>query len=79
MNETIHEFAMRIAKESETMPPSLTPVENAIKQNKAVCLICGKQCQMYTSKNDNTYLANEDRSPHRKGLDCVNNWDEYNK
>jgi hypothetical protein len=76
--ETLHEYAMRIAKQSEQNPPSLIPIENKLKLKKAICLVCGKQCQYYTSKNDNTYLANDDRSPHRKGLDCKNNWDEYN-
>lgn len=76
--ENLHEFAIRMAKYYEKQLPSLLPVEMKLKQQKAICLICNKQCQMYTSKNDNTYLANQDRSPHRKGLDCVNSWDEYN-
>ena len=78
LNLNLYDFAMEKARESEKGLPSLLPVEMKLKQQKAICLICNKQCQMYTSKNDNTYLANQDRSPHRKGLDCVNTWDEYN-
>lgn len=74
----LHDFAVKMGEFYDKQLPSLLPIEMKLKQEKAICLICNKQCQMYTSKNDNTYLANEDRSPHRKGLDCKNNWDEYN-
>ena len=47
------------------------------KQKVNICLFCDKQLEMYTSKKGNVYLANFDHSPHRKGLDCSNNWSEY--
>jgi len=56
---------------------------NEIKQDiemcelLAVCHFCRAKLYHYTTKKDWTYLANPDRSPHRKSYLCSHTWAEY--
>jgi hypothetical protein len=43
----------------------------------AVCHFCRTQLYYYTTKTGWEYMANPDRSPHRKSYVCVHSWAEY--
>lgn len=76
--ENLHEFGQRVSK----LPPDGGFLDFLVdlryKQAMNICLLCDKQLIKYEAKSGNVYLANSDKSPHRKKYKCVNSWDEYN-
>jgi len=77
--ENLYEFAQRVSK----LPPeeggfTIFLKDMRYKQKNNICLFCDKQLEMYESKAGNRYLANADKSPHRKVYKCCNSWGEYN-
>lgn len=77
MKENLAQYAIRVAKENITCKPPQWVADIKYKQAMTICLFCDKQCRMFTSKAGNTYMSNNDKSPHRKYHECSNNWAEY--
>ncbi len=75
--ESLDDYAQRMAIKNENN----TEIRDHVNAELALayCCMCFKRFQYYTSRKGNTYLANPDLSPHRKGLDCVQNWEEYER
>lgn len=83
--EKLLEYAKSIAKRHEE---GKLEISKSVEQLKAdldggKCPLCHKVVEEYTSKKGNTYVANEDHSPHtvRTETDvvCVHNWDQFNE
>jgi len=81
--EKLLEYAQSIAKRHEEGKLAL---DKSVEQLKADldagnCPICHKKVEEYTSKKGNTYVANEDHSPHtvrtKTDVVCVNDWDQF--
>jgi len=63
---------------SKEYPQSELALDLEMCELHDICPFCRTQLEMYTTKKDWKYLANPDRSPHRKSYECSFSWEQYN-
>lgn len=73
----LYDFAMECCKKYAKAKPSSDRIDLENYQALDMCPFCQVQLEEITSKKGNTYLANPDKSPHRKSYVCVYSWQEF--